>query len=96
MTRKSYWQAMSLSSDGDKQACKSWFSMLCDDDMTPYKAEVLCDIETDREKKLRVFMTDAAGKRFQFERTCGAKNFSMTKKALPCPRVVLQHSGGEK
>lgn len=82
MTKKSYWQAMSLSSDGDKEAAKSWFSMLCDDDMTPYKAEILCDIETDREKKLRVFMTDAAGKRYQFERTRGPKTFSITKKPI--------------
>ena len=86
MTKKSYWQAVSLSSDHDKAAAKSWFTFLCDDDMTPYEAEVLLDIETDREKKLRVFMTDAAGKRYRFERTRGPKNFSITKTPIgSCP-----------
>ena len=80
--KKSYWQAVSLSSDGDKEAAKSWFVPLCDDDMTPYKAEILLDTETDREKKLRVLMTDPSGKRFQFERTRGPKNYSISKKPL--------------
>lgn len=98
MAKKSYWQAMSLYSDGDKAAAKSWFSPLCDDDMTPYKAEILCDVETDREKKLRVFMTDGAGKRFEFVRTNGAKNFSIAKKPLDnkvsIPSTVSNQEGG--
>jgi hypothetical protein len=56
---------------------KSWFQPLCED-MTPYKAEILCDKETDREKKIRAFMTDPHGKKFKFERTKGGRNFSVT------------------
>lgn len=71
MARKTYWQNVSLHTDRDKEVCKSWFSPLCEG-MTPNKVEVLCDIETDREKKLRAFMTDAEGKQYQLERTRGA------------------------
>jgi hypothetical protein len=91
MTKKSYWQAMGLSTLSDKQAAKSWFEPLCDDDMIPYKAEILLDVETDREKKLRVFMTDAAGRNYRFERTRGQKNFSITKTPLDANSAVTSH-----
>ena len=81
MRRKSYWQTMYVGDERAKAAVKSWFSPLADD-CTPYRAEVLCDIETDREKKVRAFMTDAAGKRFMFERTRGGRTFTMSRKPL--------------
>jgi hypothetical protein len=80
--RKTYWSAVSLRSDRDKAAVSSWFRPLSDG-MTPYKAEVLCDIETEQEKKLRVFMRDAAGKEFRLERTYGVKRTTMSRKPLP-------------
>ena len=80
MKNKSYWQTMSLHSDGAKEACKSWFGPLSEG-MTPYKCEVLCDIETDAEKKIRAFMTDTAGARFKLERTRG-RNYSVSIKPV--------------
>lgn len=79
---KSYWQEACLDSPSAKEAVKSWFAPFCDG-MTPYKAELLCDTETDREKKIRAFMTDADGRRYQFERTRGRKTFSITRKLIP-------------
>jgi hypothetical protein len=78
---KSYWQEVYIDSPKSKENVKSWFGHLCDG-MTPYKAELLCDIETDREKKMRVFMTDADGKRYQFERTRGGRTFSISRKPV--------------
>lgn len=78
---KSYWQNVYIDSDSAKDAVKSWFAPMCDE-MTPYKAELLCDIETDREKKIRAFMTDVDGKKYQFERTRGGKTFSISRKPL--------------
>jgi hypothetical protein len=81
MASKSYWQSAYVGDDRAKEAIKSWFAPMCDG-MTPYKAEILCDIETDREKKARAFMTDAENRHYQFERTLGGKIFSITKKSL--------------
>lgn len=81
MPSKSYWQSVSLSSERSREAACSWFKPLSDG-MTPYEAEVLCDIETDAEKKLRVLMRDAEGKQFKFERTMGGKRYTMTRKPL--------------
>jgi hypothetical protein len=78
MARKSYWQSAFVGDDRSKAAVKSWFGFLCDEDMTPYKAEILCDIATDREKKLRAFMTDAKGQSYRFERTCG-RDFTVSR-----------------
>ena len=86
MARKTYWQGVSLHSDESKQTCKTWFNPLCDD-LTPYKAEILCDVDTDREKKLRAFMTDANGKHFQLERTVGVK-FTISIKEIPAPSIA--------
>ena len=77
---KSYWQSMAMESDHEKRAVKSWFGPLCED-MTPYKAEILCDIETDREKKIRAFMVDGSGAKFQFVRTLG-RHYSISRKPL--------------
>jgi len=78
--KKSYWQSVHVGTDWAKASCKSWFTPLCDG-MTPYKAEILCDIETDREKKIRAFMTDAEGGKWMFVRTMGQR-FSITRKPI--------------
>jgi len=79
--RKSYWMGISLSSQKSKEACKSWFAPLADE-MTPYKAEILCDTETDREKKLRAFMTNAEGEKYKLERTLGKNNYTISAKRV--------------
>lgn len=81
MPNKSYWQEGYLGDASSKAAVKSWFGTLCEG-MIPYKAEILCDVATDREKKIRAFMTNEEGKNFQFERTLGGKTFSITMKPL--------------
>jgi hypothetical protein len=80
MTKKSYWQSVFIGSDNAKEAVKSWFMPLCEG-MTPYEADILCDIETDREKKIRARMIDAQGKRRLFERTRG-RNFTISVKRI--------------
>ncbi len=81
MPSKSYWQEAYIGSDNAKGAVKSWFGMLAEG-MTPYKAEILCDIKTDREKKMRAFMTDANNKHYQLERTLGGRTFTILCKPL--------------
>lgn len=81
MPNKSYWHSVYVGNDRSQEAARSWFGPLCEG-MTPYKAEILCDIETDREKKIRAFMTDADNKHYQFERTLGKKSFSVSRKRL--------------
>lgn len=76
---KSEWSGVSVRTDRDKVAVKSWFGFLCKD-MTPEKAEVLCDVETDREKKIRCIMVDAKGKKFLATRTLGGKTFNISLK----------------
>ena len=49
----------------------------------PYKAEVLCDKATDREKKARAYMENAEGQRRIFERTLGGRNFTISSKPAP-------------
>lgn len=74
---KSEWTGVSVLTDRDKAAVKSWFGFLVKD-MTPEKAEILCDIETDREKKIRAVMVDDKGKRFIATRTMGRKTYSVS------------------
>jgi hypothetical protein len=80
---RSYWQAVSLHSSASKDALRSWFASLADD-MEPYKAEILCDIATDREKKLRAFMVNREGKHFELTRSRGSRgHYSITIKGKP-------------
>lgn len=79
---KSYWQSASVDGPRSQESIKSWFGDFAEG-MTAYKAEILCDVETDQEKKIRAFMTDATGRRYQFERTLGNKTFSISRKPLP-------------
>lgn len=60
MAAKSYWTPVACDSEGNKRAISSWFSPLCNG-MEPIKADILCDIETDREKKIRVLMRQPDG-----------------------------------
>jgi len=91
MAKKSYWQAMSLHSERDRSAVLSWFDPLADG-MTPYKADILCDIETDATKKLRVLMRDDDGRPFKFERTFRGKRYIVTRKPIPTPTTPETNS----
>lgn len=73
---KSEWQGMCCTTEQDKDAIKSWFAPLCDD-MEPASCDVLCDIETDRSKKVRAVMVEKTGKRLLATRTLGGKQFSI-------------------
>jgi hypothetical protein len=75
---KSTWIGMSVNGERSQVAIRSWFSPLCDD-MTCEKAEVLCDNETDREKKIRAAMVDKSGQKFFAVRTRG-KTYSISLK----------------
>lgn len=76
---KSTWMGVGVDGESSQRAVRSWFSPLCDD-MTITKAEILCDNETDREKKIRAFAVDTNGKKFVAVRTRG-RTFSITLKA---------------
>ncbi len=78
---KSYWQSMRIHTDGDKRAVKNWFAPVCND-MTPESAEILCDKQTDREKKLRAVMVDADGVKHIATRTLGGRTFTVTLKKV--------------
>lgn len=82
MAKKSYWQSVVCQTASDHDAIRKWFPFLCED-MTPYQCDVLCDVETDREKKLRAYMTDKSGKRWYLSRTTTRKgDFTITQKPL--------------
>jgi hypothetical protein len=95
MTSKSYWQEAYTGSDNAKDAVKSWFGYLADG-MTVEKAELLLDSETDREKKIRAFMTNAQGQRYQFERTLGGRKYKVSMKPVPCVAPSPQDSEAGK
>lgn len=79
--RKSYWQPVRVLGSDDHDTLRAWFAPLADD-MTPYQADILCDVETDREKKLRAFMVDKDGHHYQFTRTCGYRRYTSTMKRI--------------
>lgn len=89
MTRKTYWQSCACYSEHSKDAIKTWFAPLSDD-MTPYKADILCEVETDRERRLRAYMTDPAGKKYLFTRTRGKRTFSITMR--PITEAATEHA----
>ena len=76
---KSEWNPVWLGDDKSKTAVLSWFRPFCDD-MIPEKAELLVDIDTDREKKIRAVMIDKDGKRRIAMRTLGAKTYTISLK----------------
>lgn len=80
MNKKAYWSPVCCTTDRDKANIKSWFGFMCAD-MTPEKAEILCDIETDKEKKIRVLMVDKEGKRRWAIRAKTSRGVTITLKA---------------
>lgn len=82
MPSKSYWGGVYVGSERSQEAVKSWFGSMADG-LTVYKAEILCDSETDREKKIRALMMDADNNRFRLERTLGRKTFRISRKSMP-------------
>lgn len=88
MPSKSYWQEAWLGDERSKKAVSSWFGTMSEG-LTPYKAEILCDAATDREKKIRALMTDDASKHYQLERTLGGKTFSISRKVIASPVSTL-------
>lgn len=79
--RRTYWQQCVSDTDRAKDAIKSWFSPMCEG-MTPYKAEILCDVETDAEKRLRAFMVDEQGQHFAFTRSRSGRDIVVSMKRL--------------
>jgi hypothetical protein len=75
--RKTYWQSCVADNDRSKDAIKTWFAPLADE-MTPYQADILCDVDTDRELKLRAYMTNPEGRKYAFTRTRGGKRHYTT------------------
>lgn len=71
--RRSYWQSCVSDTERAREAIRSWFAPMSDG-MTPYKSEILCDLETDAEKKLRAFMTDEQGQHFVSTRSRGKRD----------------------
>lgn len=82
MAKKSTWMGVSLHGERSKANVMSWFGLV-GENMTPYEAEVLCDNETDIEKKVRVRVIDPDdGKKYELVRTLGAKTYTITRKAI--------------
>jgi hypothetical protein len=81
MSARSYWQSCAADTDRARDAIRSWFAPLSDG-MTPYQAEILCDAATDAEKRLRAFMTDDSGARFQFERSRGRRSTAISMRRI--------------
>lgn len=77
--RKSTWMGVSVEGERSQRAVLSWFAPLCEG-MTVEKAEILCDNETDQEKKIRAFVVDKNGKRHVAIRTKGHR-YSISLKA---------------
>lgn len=80
--RKSYWTDCFIDSPRAQEAVKSWFGRLAEG-LTITKAEILADVETDAEKKLRIFGVNAEGKQFRLIRVRTVRGFSLAIKALP-------------
>ena len=74
--KKSYWMTVTTHTDRQKEAVLSWFSGVCTG-MTVESAKILCDIETDREKKIKAIVRDTDGQRYTATRTTG-KNYTVT------------------
>lgn len=73
---RSQWTKIWCGSPETKAAALSWFHPVCDG-MTPEDVEILCDVETDREKKIRAVMVDEHGMRRLAIRTLGKKQYTI-------------------
>jgi hypothetical protein len=87
MTARSYWQSCVADTESAREALKSWFPWGICDGMTPYKAEILCDLETDAEKKLRAFMVDDRGQHIVFTRSRGKRETVISIKPIKPNRI---------
>lgn len=76
MTRKSEWIGVCSSTERDKKALRSWFNGMIDD-CEIISAQCLTEIETDREKKLRLKIRLPTGVEKLVERTFGARQFTI-------------------
>jgi hypothetical protein len=74
---KSYWVVVTTRTDRQQQAMLSWFNGMCDG-MKIESAEVLCDKETDREKKIKAVVVDTDGRRHVATRTLGGKTYTVS------------------
>jgi hypothetical protein len=72
VSKKSYWMPVLADTPHRQTAILSWFRPLCDG-YTVESAEILCDIETDREKKIRAVVRDQKGNRKLATRTLGGR-----------------------
>jgi hypothetical protein len=79
---KSYWMGVSTITDREKQSVLSWFMPLCSG-MAVESAQILCDVATDREKKIKAVMVDDQGVRRMATRTLGGKTFTIRLITLP-------------
>lgn len=79
---KSYWQSVMVDGPRSQTSIKSWFGLMVDQGDVVTSADILCDKVTDREKKIRAFVTAANGSRFKFERTLGGKTFSIKRTCI--------------
>lgn len=79
---KSYWLKMNVQSLYDEQAVKSWFGSLMAPGAKVESAEILCDSETERGKKLRCIVMHLSGHRFRYTLTNGSKTISIKRERL--------------
>lgn len=92
---KSYWQKMHIGGAKSQAAVKSWFGMCVDESDTVREAEILCDKETDREKKIRAVVAASDGATFRLERTLGGKQFTIKRSLLtPAPESPADERDG--
>jgi hypothetical protein len=75
------WVGVSLETDRDKAAVKGWFAPFCDE-MTPVSAQILVEIDTDREKKVRAEMRDDNGSTRQVIRARTKAGWTVTMKPV--------------
>lgn len=79
--KKSEWSSVAIDGPRSQATIKSWFASMADD-MAVTKAEILCDIATNREKKIKILATNVEGKCFQLVRTLDGKTFSISRKVV--------------
>ena len=78
--RKSEWIGVSLHTDGDRDACRSWFVGMDCGLEGPIKANILTRIEDDAELKLRALFRAKDGSLKELIRTRNSRGFSITVK----------------
>lgn len=92
--KKSYWMGVTTHTENQRRAVLSWFGAVCHG-MTVEKAEILCDIETDREKKIKAVVRNDDGKRYLATRTVGGKTYTVTLAPIREKVAAVAGLGGE-